>query len=153
MWFEIDYKKLVILLLPTFLRKTRIVYFFQSLITPLIQLHYDWSLQRERNLYKLQHNGQVCYLRKALNDEFDSGQRRIEILEGNKFGRQYIYTHAEQQPKYLGTMYIRPSSDYEDTGVDFIVAVPNNLIFNQYDMISLVELYKLASKRYKIERI
>lgn len=152
MWYKVDFKILPILLLPTMLRKYKTVIWAQSLMAPVEALHYGFMRNRERNLYKLQHNGQVCYLRKALNDSFDIDQRRIQIVDGNKFGREYIYTHAEAKPRFLGTMFLRPSTDFEDTGVDFIVLVPADLNFNEYDMTALVDFYRLASKRYKIER-
>ncbi len=146
---NIDIKKLVVLLLPTFLRHRKIVAWLHSLVTPLSVLHNDFMRVREKHLYELNHNGQVCYLRKVLNDEFDPNQRRIIIRDGNKYNRQYIYTRGENKPKYLGTMYLRPPSDYEDTGVDFIVEVPKET-YNELEMKALIDYYKLASKRYKI---
>lgn len=151
MWFDIDYKTLVGHLLPTFLRTRRHASWIYSLLTPLMQVYNSWKRHRQNNIYKLQHNGQVCYLRKALNDEFDPAQRRIIISDGGLYSEQYVYTHAENHPKYLGEMYLRPSSDYEDSGSDFIVHVPKGLVFDQYNMKALIDFYKLASKRYKIE--
>ena len=115
-------------------------------------IHNEWLQFRSDNLYKLAHNSQICYLRKALNDRFDPSLRRIEISSGNAFTRQYIYTDGEQKPKWLGTMYLHGDEDYEDTGVDFIVKVPTDLVFSIYAMTALVDFYKLASKRYKIIR-
>ncbi len=145
--YNIDIKKLVVLLLPTFLRRVKMVAWLHSLVTPLLVLHNDFMRIREKHLYELNHNGQVCYLRKVLNDAFDKKQRRINITDGNKYGREYIYTRSENKPKYLGTMYLRPRSDYADTGVDFIVEVPQE-VYNETEMRSLIDYYKLASKRY-----
>ncbi len=151
-YFQLDIKKLVVLLLPTFLRHHKMVAWLHSLITPLIFLYNDFMQQREKHLYRLNHNGQVCYLRKALNDEFDREQRRIRIIDGNQYNREYIYTRAENRPKYLGRMYLRSRSDYEDTGVDFIVEVPKDT-YNEIEMKALIDYYKLASKRYKIVKV
>lgn len=153
MWYEIDYKQLVGLLLPTDFRKRKQAKWLYCLLTPLMQLHYHWKLNRDRNRYKLQHNGQACYLRKVLNDQFDPDQRRIIITDGQRYKRQYIYTHAEERPKYLGTMYLRPSSDYQDSGADFLVLLPKGLVYDTYDMKALIDFYKLASKRYRTEKI
>ncbi|WPC13622.1 hypothetical protein LEQ04_08415 [Riemerella anatipestifer] len=112
-----------------------------------------FNFNRNENLYNLQHNGQVCYLRKVLNDRFDVSQRRILIVDGNRYRRPYIYTDGEQKSKYLGIMYLRDDADYADTGVDFIVLVPAGLSYNNYEMQALVDFYKLASKRYKIQVI
>lgn len=151
--FNINFHKLVVLLLPTFLRKAKLVAYLTALITPVKIMYDDFVAARAANLYKLAHNGQVCYLRKALNDSFDPAQRRIIITDGNRYAREYIYTHAEKQPKYLGSMMLRPASDYDDAGIDFRVICPKELQGKgkPYQLMALVDFYKLASKRYVIE--
>lgn len=154
MWYNVDLHKLVVLLTPTFLRKSKLIAFMQSLIAPVNSIYSDWSLMRSNNLYKLAHNGQICYLRKALNDRFDDELRRIYIGDGNKFVRKYIYTPAERKTKYLGTIYLHQRSDYADTGVDFIVYVPSEIVDIQiYEIEALINFYKEGVKRYKIEKI
>lgn len=120
------------------------------MLQPVEDLHYTWRLFRADNIYNLGHNSQKCYLRAALNDRFDKVLRRIEILDGNALKRRYIYTDGEQKPKYLGTMYLYDDSDYADTGVDFIVKVPDGLQYNPYEMKAMIDFYRLASKRFKI---
>ncbi|MBB6499108.1 hypothetical protein [Pedobacter cryoconitis] len=155
MWYKIDFKKLAVLLLPTFLRKNLITGYIQALVTPISMLYQLWYIKREDNLYKLDHNGQVCYLRKVLNDLFDAELRRIFIDDGNRFKRTYLYTMAENQPHYLGSLYLQPSTSFADTGTDFKVMIPSelNTQTNHYQLIALVDFYKLASKRYTIETI
>ena len=121
------------------------------MVSPLEQV-LDWFTNSRRdNLYNLDHNSQKCYLRAVLNDRFDISSRRIRIEDGNKYKRQYIYTDGEQKPKFLGTMFLYDDADYSDTGVDFIVLVPSDLQYNTYEMQALLDFYKLASKRYKIQ--
>jgi hypothetical protein len=154
MWYKIDYNRLAILDLPTFLRKPIQVAFLQSLLVPIDSLYYKWSLFRNENLYKVHHNGQICYLRKVLNDKLDSSLRRIYIGDGNSHKRQYLYTTAENRPKYLGTMFLWQNSDYADTGVDFIVYAPIEIInTSPYELKALIDFYKMGGKRYKIEAI
>ncbi len=124
----------------------------ELIVSGIDDIHYRWLQFRTDNIYKLNHNSQICYLRKALNDRFDSSLRRIVIASGNAYTRQYIYTDAEQKPKWLGTIYLHGDEDYSDTGVDFIVKVPQDLQFSKYEMTALIDYYKLASKRYKIVR-
>lgn len=147
--FDIDIKKLTVLLLPISLRKPRTVALLRAMVMPLVNLHYRFTVKRTADLYQLGHNSQVCYLRAALNDTFDVEQRRIRIIEGNQYRRNYIYTRGEEKPAYLGAMYLYDRADYADTGVDFIVEVPAGT-HDKYRMQALIDFYRLASKRYKI---
>lgn len=150
MWYNLDIPKLTKLLTPTFLRSPLMMAWLEVLHFPLEKVLDTFNYNRNDNLYNLAHNGQVCYLRAALNDRFDPQLRRIEILDGNQYQRQYIYTDGEMKPKFLGTIFLYDDSDYGDTGVDFIVKVPAGLQYNTYEMKALVDFYRLASKRYKI---
>jgi hypothetical protein len=154
MWYNINWKKLVVLNQPTFLRKNVMVAFLRVLVEPINRLYYQWFIYRRDNLYKLAHNGQVCYLRKVLNDRFDPSQRRIYIGNGNKYDKNFIYTNPEQKPEFLGKIYLRQRSDYADTGVDFVVYAPTELLdTNNYEFKALINYYKEGAKRYKIEGI
>ncbi|MEO8236405.1 MAG: hypothetical protein ABI549_13390 [Flavobacterium sp.] len=154
MWYNVDYNKLGVLLLPTFLRKPKTIAFVTVLIEPIKDLHYTWLQKRDFDWYRLKHNGQLCKLRKVLNDNLDPSLRRIYIDEGTAFPREYIYTQAENKPKYLGTFYIKSQDEYENTGVDFIVFVPQSIIdSNIYQLKYLLKYYKLAGKRYMIQLI
>ena len=152
MWFNLDYNILSVQLLPTFLRKNSLVSFLKALIEPIDKLYYTWFIWRKENLYKLAHTGQVCYLRKVLNDRFDVDLRRIRIGNGNQFERVYIFTTAEHKPKYVDELWLHPRTDYADTGVDFIVYAPSELLSqNNYEMNALINFYKEGVKRYKIQ--
>lgn len=150
MWWNINFQRLSILLLPTFLRSDLMKAWMYLQLQLIENIHYEWKQFRTANIYKLAHNSQKCYLRGALNDRFDNQLRRIRIDDGNSFKRQYIYTDAEEKPRYLGTLFLYDDSDYADTGVDFIVIVPADLQYSVFEMKALIDFYRLASKRYKI---
>ena len=151
MWFNVNFDKLFVLLKPTFLRKQVTIAMVNTVFSPLKTIYDDWYRIRNEHLYKLAHNGQICYLRKALNNRFDHIDRRIYIGNGNRYLRKYIYTHAEQRPEFLGTMYLHSVNDYADTGVDFIVYVPADIVAAQiYELQALINFYKEGVKRYKI---
>ena len=150
MWFLVNWNRLALLLTPTFLRSEMMQAWLELLVSGVSDTHYTWRNYRAENIYKLAHNSQKCYLRAALNDTFDVEQRRIRIDDGNTFKRKYIYTDAEEKPRFLGTIYLYDDADYEDTGVDFIVIVPAGLDYSSVRMKALIDFYKLASKRYKI---
>lgn len=152
MWYNVDFTKLPVRLLPTFLRNPKMVSWVKSFCHPIGEIYDLWSINRIDNLYKVKHNGQICYLRAALNDRFDPSYRRIRIQEGNQYMYQYIHVDNELPPRYLGVMYLYQDSDYGDTGVDFIVEVPQDLKYDEYTMKTMINFYKLASKRYKIQK-
>ena len=148
--FELNLRRLVILLLPTFLRKSRLVAWMQILIAPLEQLQYDFGLKRNSDLVTLTHNGQKCYLRKILNDTFDQTLRRIRIEDMIHFNAVYIYTDSENQPVYLEEKYLYTSGEMQVNGVNFSVHIPNELRAREVEIKALIEAYKIASKRYII---
>lgn len=152
MWYKINFDKLVVMLLPTFLRKPRMIAFITLFSAELTKLYNAWLVKKIEDEKWLNHNSQVCKLRKILNDEFDDLQRRIKITDGQLYERKYIYTLGEKKPVILGKIYIRQALDYADTGIDFFVVVPVeiNIEQNKYKLEALINRYRLASKRYKI---
>lgn len=157
MWFDTNFKRLIENHLPTFWRKPKMLAWMRILSQNIDNLAYDFRQNRDgnpnSNLYKMRHNGQVCYMQATLNDRFDVSLRRIIIVDGNRYKRRYIYTRGEEKPKFLGKIFLRDRADYEDTGVDFIVLIPEGLIYNDYELRSVIDFYRLGSKRYKIETI
>lgn len=154
MWYKIDWDRLILLLLPTFLRKPVLFGFVKSLLAPVSKLHYKWSLTvRDENLEKLSYNGQRCYLRKVLNDKWDGDDdlRRIYIGDTQNTVQTYLYTSAENLQVYLGTMFLENEFNYAGTSVDFLVYVPQSILdLKENEIIAAVNFYKLAGKQYNI---
>ena len=148
--YNLNIDKLLVLLTPTFLRKRKLVAWLRTLAMPLNKLLDDFKVHRERDLYNLTHNSQVCYLRKALNDEFDPQLRRIKIEDGTRNIRRYIYQRNVNRPLYLGRMFLYLRGNYIDGGVDFVVVLPRGLEYDKYKLEALVNFYKLAGKRWTI---
>lgn len=153
--YQIDYKKLVVLLLPTFMRKPRLFAFVRALTFSLSELYTQFSENRERNLDQIQLNGQVCYLRKMLNDELDSEKRRIMITDETETG-SWVFAFIEGDAYQLlvdrpGITVYSESLIIADTAY-FHVSVPwgkeddnlNNRLRN------FLNKYKLLSKKYTI---
>jgi len=151
MWYKVDFDKLILLLLPTFLRKPILFGYVRALITPIASLHYKWSRTRDENLIKLSYNSQRCYLRKALNDKYDPELRRITIDGTLDTTQDYIYTPAENLDVYLGVMYLAQDFNYSNSIVDFLVNVPGQLLNDKINEITAtINFYKLAGKSYKL---
>lgn len=151
MWYKIDFDRLILLLLPTFLRKPVLFGYLKALISPIASLHYLWSQMRELNLKKLSYNSQRCYLRGALNDVADPEERRIYIDEVPVLDENYLYQPEENLDFYLDTMWL--DLDYTEQGetVDFLVFVPESVkALKENEIIATLEFYKLAGKTYKL---
>lgn len=149
-WQTIDFNELIRLTsLADFLSGTPTI-FVKAMVKPLIPLY-------NQTLYKMQHNSQVIYLEKMLNEYFEVATydpnshvatRKVFIANAPRAPKTYIFQPEENRPVYLGTEYL----DRETTRThQFIVKIP---VAFQYDEILLreqIDFYKLASKEYIIE--
>lgn len=179
-WFEIDYKRLVLLLLPTFLRRARIYAFLTAMTFGVEELYRQFLRQRDVNLLRLRRNGQVCYLRALLNDELDPVQRRITLEDATQPG-DWVMIYSETA-SYQTLIRSEPGTDsnplpnsnpdsnpvpvsgsapvhilYDEAGIlentsFFTVTVPWNVKMEDSTnrLRSLLNEYKLLSKTYII---
>jgi hypothetical protein len=154
--FNIDFGGLITICLPSFLRKAKFFAWLKSLCFPVLKLYDEFLIKRAADLYNIRHDSRVFSLEAVLNDRFDVDARRIYITDGFTKDRTYIYTKLEVKPLFLGSVPLYNNGDYADTGVDFIVWIPNIITINTQDLIelnALVKAYKLAGKRFKVYRI
>jgi len=160
--FQLNLPKLGLLLLPTFLRRPVITSFLSAATAPLRLLTWEFNNNREKVQYKLNHSGQVCYLRKVLNDAF--GYSREEGFEIDD-----VYT-AEILPDWIITYneiddlnknHI-PIAGNDETGLltaydeEYIEQISHNMYIYYPDNLSdhnmrqvkgLVNSYKLAGRK------
>lgn len=151
MWDKLSIQLLAYNLLPTFLRKPVLGALVEALVAPLRKLYDDWYAMRQEHLYQLEHTWQVCYMRGALNDDFDPSDRRIYIDgTGGSAAKTYIYTPGENQTKYLGKLWLYQSLEFAG-GADFLVYVPKSIVANHgYEVRAMIDFYRLGGKRYLI---
>ena len=149
--FQIDIDRLATLLLPTFLR-TRINFaFVRAMLQPVDTALDSFNSSRTNNLYNLNHNGQVCHLRGMMNDYFDVDLRRIRIEDTVRYGWLFVYPESADRPLWLETVSVASDAFTSDEGADFTVIVPADISRDMKPrMISLINYYKLAGKRYAI---
>lgn len=156
--FIIDFKKLVLLWLPTFLRSAFLSGFVFVLIAPLETMYVEFLKMRKQNLIKMDHNFQKFSMQKRLNDAFDNQQRRIRIVNAISYFGTFIYTENEVKnfqnlAQWLygdeNPIYLRNESEL-NSEYDFIVEIPNEPI-NMYQMKAEIDFYALQSKRYLIK--
>ena len=154
--FELDFKKLILMYLPTFRRKYITFNFLYVLISPIEKMYIDFLKVRKRNIDSLTHNYQICFIRKRLNDVFDRTERRIKIYSSETYVGLYLYTENEDdtirsKTKYLSEnkpIYLRTEAElYQE--FDFIVEIPITGI-NEIELKAEIDFLKLESKRYQI---
>lgn len=154
--FDIDYNKLIKLLLPVRVRKPRLLAFLGVMVSPVVYLYNNFMANRANNLYEVNHTGQVCRLRAAINDRFDNIHRRIYIVDGDTILPTWMYRRTESKPVYIKTrseaspVYMYRRSELFTLGY-FVVKVPGAVTFDREEMKALINKYKLAGKPYKIE--
>lgn len=161
--YDINIRKLALLLLPTFLRRPVTAAFIYSLLAPFRYLHVQLMLLRNDVSYRIKHTGQVCYLRSVLNDEFDSGRRRITVtdyqkveISGNRVHLReeneeiVIKTRGQYSPLIINRRGFIGVSD-----VDFSINVPEEMKgeIDEAELRSVANKYKLVSKRYIINYV
>ncbi len=92
--YDLKIKRLALLLLPTFYRKPLIAAFAQSMVQGVNIVYGNFMRWRQDKQYRLSHNGQVCYLRAVLNDQFDPIERRITITGKHGFAYPVLPRHG-----------------------------------------------------------
>lgn len=163
MKFKIDYCRLVVLLLPTFLRRPVLFGLLRAAVWPLELLYNKFRTARREHIYRLTHNGQVCYLRACLNDHFKSNMGKFDIISVEREG-EWLFAVTEERGERGERVPITISEDnisetenvpivYNELMLnqeqnEFIVSVPADLYDTSLDEIkALVNQYKLISKR------
>ena len=160
--YEVNIKRFALLLLPTFWRKPLLATLAYAMVSPLGYLHTRFVLFRRDTVYRLTHNGQVCYLRALLNDKFDPIDRRITITETVENVGFITLRKREEDAEVLvprrgsGRILILNRRGYGGvSGYDFWVNIPLAL-YDKLDITqvrAVVDAYKLASKRFSINYI
>jgi hypothetical protein len=165
--FEIDLKRFVLQLLPSFYRQPLIFGLLRAAIVGLQEVYNQFSEARAAHIYRLSHNGQVCYLRAVLNDAYQSPTGvKFDILTVERDG-EWLYAITEDGSHIT---LAAPEDSFDDNGKyqddstavpvltseekltaqqnDFVVTVPSDLYqSNLTEIAALVDKYKLISKR------
>ena len=158
-FFNIDFNRLAVLLIPPLLREPLIIAFVQVLISPAAWLYRQFATWRDNNRYHLSITAQVCRLERVLNDRFDRYSRRIFITRGTVYDEAFIYTSGEGMDEYLFTegesdyFYIYTRFETGAESADFIVHVPVDLGFDESEFRAVLDIYKAECKNYTITAI
>lgn len=156
--YRVNMKRLVLLALPTWLRRPLVSALLFAGVTPIARALQELRNFRTESRYRITHNGQVCKLRGVLNDEFDPYLRRIRVEDYSEPSGMCVYERECRQWIMVG----RTASEnvrlerrgFAGTGqYDFRVEVPEEYADNEtiVRLRGTIDLYKLAGKRYEIQ--
>ena len=151
-----NFPKLAALLLPTFMRSASVVELFKVLSFPFLHVQNAFFGNRAKNLYKLNHNGQVCHLRAVLNDAFNLTMldKHFLIEDAEDTG---VWEYAFPEAQIYKQLVIKNAPNYTKIYseermtkfADFKVKIPFELTGddNMNVIRALVNQYKLISKK------
>ncbi|MFL5747210.1 MAG: hypothetical protein ACJ751_21225 [Niastella sp.] len=156
--FDINYKKLTTWLTPAILRKSKTMALLNALVSPVVYIYNLFLINRRSNLYKLMITPQVCYVEMALNDKYDSSNRKIKIVQPKRKDPLFLYKKLESKPVHLFTKgeatkpktWLYQKGEASAFQYDFIVQVPATVSFNMNEMSAVIDNYILPDKVYKI---
>lgn len=161
---RIDYRKLVILLLPTFLRQPVLMAWLRAMAFPLQQLHDRHQAARTQRLYELHHTSQICFIKDALNNEFGITDYAtgFEIEDINAPGNWvWIYDENverfddEQHMLFEEPTWIHDTSSILPPTSAFTVLVPKHIEIDETNdarIRSIVNKYRLASRTFELKK-
>lgn len=147
---QIDFSRMVVLLLPSRMRGVRLMSLVRALVAPVVSLSERRMREREERLFWLRTTGQRRQLRYALNRWF--GVEGFEIEDATSRGT-WLMVHSEQSPNYP-TMIDNTTLLYSEKTVvgeyAFTVRVPKELSDSVPTIRHIVDKYKPAGKSYEI---
>lgn len=154
--YNINWFRLVKMLVLPAVNKPTLLAFINSALAPL-RTNYDKFLDFKADAeYRVQHNGQICYLQKMLNDKFDNSLRRIRVRNVPAKARLWFYYPEDSKEVFFyedepAVHFYTPESYYNQ--FDFEVLIPASLSGQTNQMTTQINYYKLYSKNYQIIEI
>ncbi len=151
--FEIDFKRLIALLLPMRLRRPVIFGLLRAGVEQVEHVYGRFMEARKGHIFRLTHNGQVCYLRAMLNEYFNTKGFRVESA---KEGGEWLYAVAETGEGVPVAVDERTGRNmpvvYGEATLDlpqnvFLVYVPASMWARLDEVKEMVDCYKLVTKR------
>lgn len=167
----IDFILLIWMLVPPLMQQTDLLEFFKP-ITSTVETTQDafYDLYNSKK-YELTFNGQVIYLEKYLNDQYDPLLTRIYIetndltsdlflfntVEANE--EVYVFNNSEFSSPYTAPTGSDPEQVYVYSVSEtinfnaFTVYVPVGMIYDAAIMRKQIDAYRLPGKQYNIVEV
>lgn len=153
---NINYRKLAVVLLPTFLRRPTIISLLHAWMTPIQAAHDRLQAKREEHLYELHHTSQTCHIKAALNREFGISDYAdgFEIEDINADGNwKMVYSEAvmDENNQFTNPTMVYDTGEILPPTEAFTVKVPDYHEKTAYDLArvdNIVNRYRLASRTF-----
>lgn len=152
-----EYLRLLLLLSPVRMRRGFYTVFCRSLAAAAATLHNGFNLFKDSTSYRLAHNSQVCYLTAAINDAAGGGCSIVPPEVSTTGLLLHRRDNGSVVPFMLGKRgggicrIITRRDSRSVAGIDFIVRIPKGQ--DTPALRSIINTYKLTSKRYNITEI
>ncbi|MBP5372436.1 MAG: hypothetical protein J6Y55_11020 [Bacteroidales bacterium] len=160
--YNVDFKRMALLLLPTVLRKPIVFAMLKSACKAFDSLQAGLFNFQNRCNVRMNHTPQVCYLKGILNDSFgiQANETRFVIVDSNHITGVWLITYEEGEtytnviPVVEEYTMVYTESAINEEVEDFVVKYPDGIGIepdnDKYrQMVALVNQYRLASKTAK----
>lgn len=161
--FDFVFRNTIKRLLYPFYRKTKHIAALMAFLVTIRRLKDNFISFRKKTEYEIQFNAQTLSIEARLNQEYNllTGTIYIETVSSIEDAVYTFWLSENQQPVYtswlsemtIDPLYVRWLSEppLAGIGIEFIVWVPSTLNFDRDVMKAIINLYKLAGKRYAIQ--
>ncbi|RKW60833.1 MAG: hypothetical protein D8H98_06265 [Prevotella sp.] len=163
MWYDVDFNRWAVQLLPPILRSRVLVALLRILIIPLAYVHRLFTEYRKKVADRLDITASVQDIERALNRRFFLRNRQIYIESESDDRHPCLYFQAEgKPPTFLNPRMTLWMDGEVPSKPNFTIFVPNFLVSSLNseedrhkgrhlaEIIRIVELYKPAGRRYHI---
>lgn len=163
MWYDVDFTRWAVQLLPPILRSRVLVALLRILIIPLAYVHRLFTEYRKKVADRLDITASVQDIERALNRRFFLRNRQIYIESESDDRHPCLYFQAEgKPPTFLNPRMTLWMDGEVPSKPNFTIFVPSFLVTSlnpeedrhkgRYlaEIIRIVELYKPAGRRYAI---
>lgn len=157
--YDVNFYRLATWITPKVFRKPNLAILIKSMVFPLIFIHNAFLRYRKAKLYQLAITPQVCYLERMLNDKYDYTQRRIQIGDAEWHLPIFLFQEDELKPVDIfqeseaKPVFLYNDAESGDAKTDFIVFVPLDISFQEPEMRSTIDSYKLFGTTYTIQKV
>lgn len=153
MWYKIDIKRFGWQMLPPILRGKTLGALLMVLLTPLVSLYDRFVALRQRQRLRLEGNGQVIAMRRAIIKRYNLHEEDVDIVDAED-REVFLYWQSEAAPPTYLTAEAGATIKRTEEGrgeADYIVFVPDFLEGRDRELKGLLNHYRPAGRKYELK--